>query len=118
MGVIANQSATVRALLEKWGIESYFQLIILSEEVGLSKPDSTIFKLALQKANTTANRIVYVGDRYDNDIVPAKSLGMRAVRILTGMGRFAVEDMEWKSDWQLHSIQELSIIFKEKRKLD
>ncbi|MGZ7145017.1 HAD family hydrolase, partial [Streptococcus pyogenes] len=69
MGVIANQSATVRALLEKWGIESYFQLIILSEEVGLSKPDSTIFKLVLQKANITANRIVYVGDGYDNDIV-------------------------------------------------
>ena len=118
LGIIANQSATVRALLEEWGIESYFQLIILSEEVGLSKSDSTIFKLALQKANTTANRIIYVGDRYDNDIVPAKSLGMRAVRILTGMGRFAVEDMEWKSDWQLHSIQELTTIFKEKRKLD
>lgn len=118
LGIIAHQSATVRALLEEWGVESYFQLIILSEEVGLSKPDSTIFKLALQKANTTANRIVYVGDRYDNDIVPAKSLGMRAVRILTGMGRFAVEDMEWKSDWQLHSIQELTTIFKEKRKLD
>ncbi|MGV3145074.1 HAD family hydrolase [Streptococcus suis] len=118
LGIIANQSATVRALLEEWGIESYFQLIILSEEVGLSKPDSTIFKLALQKANTTANRVVYVGDRYDNDIVPAKSLGMRAVRILTGIGRFAVEDMEWKSDRQLHSIHELSTIFKEKRKLD
>lgn len=118
LGIIANQSATVKALLEEWGIEPYFQLIILSEEVGLSKPDSTIFKLVLQKANTTANRIVYVGDRYDNDIVPAKSLGMRAVRILTGMGRFAVEDMEWKSDWQLHSMQELTTIFKEKRKLD
>ncbi|MGR4071365.1 HAD family hydrolase [Streptococcus parasuis] len=118
LGIIANQSATVRALSEEWGIESYFQLIILSEEVGLSKPDSTIFKLALQKANTTANRVVYVGDRYDNDIVPAKSLGMRAVRLLTGIGRFAVEDMEWKSDWQLHSIQELTTIFKEKRKLD
>ncbi|WP_242616092.1 HAD family hydrolase [Streptococcus parasuis] len=118
MGIIANQSAKVRALLEEWGIESYFQLIIFSKEVGLSMPDSTIFKLVLQKANTTANRIIYVGDRYDNDIVPAKSLGMRAVRILTGMGRFAVDDMEWKSDWQLRSIQELTTIFKEKRKLD
>lgn len=113
LGIIANQSSSVRELLKEWRIESYFQLIILSEEVGLSKPDSTIFKLALQEANTTANRIVYVGDRYDNDIVPAKSLGMRAVRILTGMGRFAIEDMEWKSDWQLHSIQDLSTIFKE-----
>lgn len=76
LGIIANQSSSIRELLKEWGIESYFQLIILSEEVGLSKPDTTIFTLALQKANIPADRVVYVGDRYDNDILPAKSLGM------------------------------------------
>ncbi|MFM0795976.1 HAD hydrolase-like protein [Streptococcus suis] len=47
MGIVANQSSSVRDLLNEWGIESYFQLIILSEEVGLSKPDTTIFIFAL-----------------------------------------------------------------------
>ncbi len=49
LGIIANQSSSIRELLKEWGIESYFQLIILSEEVGLSKPNTAIFTLALQK---------------------------------------------------------------------
>ncbi|MDQ8764784.1 HAD family hydrolase [Streptococcus ruminantium] len=107
LGIIANQSGGVRALLEDWGVLSYFQLIILSEEIGFTKPDPTIFKLALEKAATSADKTIYVGDRYDNDILPAKSLGMRAVRVMTGLGRLGVEDGKWKSDWQIDSLLEL-----------
>lgn len=111
LGIVANQSSSVRELLKEWGIESYFQLLILSEEVGLSKPDTTIFTLALQKANIPADRVVYVGDRYDNDILPAKSLGMWTVRILTGFGKYAGENDKLKSDWSITSLQELLTIF-------
>ncbi|MGQ7417733.1 HAD family hydrolase [Streptococcus suis] len=111
LGIVANQSSSVRELLKEWGIESYFQLIILSEEVGLSKPDTTIFTLALQKANIPADRVVYVGDRYDNDILPAKSLGMWTVRILTGFGKHAGENDKLKSDWVIPSLQEITNIF-------
>lgn len=110
LGIIANQSGSVRLLLREWGIESYFQLIILSEEVGLSKPDPTIFTLALQKANIPADRAVYVGDRYDNDILPAKSLGMHTVRILTGFGKYTRENGKWKSDWMIQSLRYLGFI--------
>ncbi|HFU4451721.1 TPA: HAD family hydrolase [Streptococcus suis] len=113
LGIIANQSSSVRDLLKEWGIESYFQLIILSEEVGLSKPDTTIFTLALQKANIPADRVVYVGDRYDNDILPAKSLGMWTVRILTGFGKHAGENDKLKSDWVIPSLQEITNIFEQ-----
>ncbi|HFI0041538.1 TPA: HAD family hydrolase [Streptococcus suis] len=111
LGIVANQSTSFRELLKEWGIESYFQLIILSEEVGLSKPDPTIFTLALQKANIPADRVVYVGDRYDNDILPAKSLGMYTIRILTGFGKYTSENNQLKSDWSITSLQELAIIF-------
>ncbi|HEM3702092.1 TPA: HAD family hydrolase [Streptococcus suis] len=111
LGIVANQSTGIRELLKVWGIVSYFQLIILSEEVGLSKPDTTILTLALQKANIPADRVVYVGDRYDNDILPAKSLGMYTVRILTGFGKYTRENGKWKSDWSITSLQELAIIF-------
>ncbi|MDW8705711.1 HAD family hydrolase [Streptococcus suis] len=113
LGIVANQSSSVRDLLKEWGIESYFQLIILSEEVGLSKPDTTIFTLALQKANIPADRVVYVGDRYDNDILPAKSLGMWTVRILTGFGKHAGENDKLKSDWVIPSLQEITNIFEQ-----
>lgn len=113
LGIIANQSSSIRELLKEWGIESYFQLIILSEEVGLSKPDTTIFTLALQKANIPADRVVYVGDRYDNDILPAKSLGMWTVRILTGFGKHASENEKLMSNWVITSLQEITNIFEQ-----
>ncbi|UUM58535.1 HAD family hydrolase [Streptococcus suis] len=113
LGIIVNQSSSIRELLKEWGIESYFQLIILSEEVGLSKPDTTIFTLALQKVNIPADRVVYVGDRYDNDILPAKSLGMWTVRILTDFGKHASENEKLKSDWVIPSLQEITNMFEQ-----
>lgn len=113
LGIVANQSSSIRELLQEWRIESYFQLIILSEEVGLSKPNTAIFTLALQKANISADRVVYVGDRYDNDILPAKSLGMWTVRILTGFGKHASENGKLKSDWVIPSLQEITNIFEQ-----
>lgn len=49
LGIIANQSGSIRELLKEWGIESYFQLIILSEEVGLSKTKYSYFHTCLAK---------------------------------------------------------------------
>lgn len=110
LGIIANQSGSVKELLKEWGISSYFQLIILSEEVGVCKPDLRIFKLALEESGIPADKAVYVGDRYDNDILPAKSLGMYTVRILTGFGKYTRENGNWKSDWVVASLKELPTI--------
>ncbi|MFX3653853.1 haloacid dehalogenase, partial [Streptococcus suis] len=38
LGIIANQSSSIRELLKVWGLESYFQLLLLCEVVGVSKP--------------------------------------------------------------------------------
>ncbi|HFI0173916.1 TPA: HAD family hydrolase [Streptococcus suis] len=114
LGIVANQSSTARELLKEWGLDSYFQVIILSEEVGIRKPDTRIFKLALEGGGIPADKAVYVGDRYDNDILPAKSLGMRTVRILTGFGKYSRENEKWKSDWIISSLQELPTILEQK----
>ena len=111
LGIVANQSSAARELLKEWGLDLYFQVIILSEEVGIGKPEIRIFKLALEEAGIPADKAVYVGDRYENDILPAKSLGMRTVRILTGFGKYTRENDGWKSDYVVSSLQELLAIF-------
>lgn len=115
LGIIANQSREVRHLLEEWDLSHYFQVIILSDEIGLAKPDPSIFQLALDKASVPSHQVVYVGDRYDNDILPAKSLGLKTVRLLTGLGRYGPEDQEWQSDWTVGSLKDLLAIFKTKQ---
>lgn len=118
LGIVANQSSTAREILREWGLDSYFQVIILSEEVGIRKPDTRIFKLALEEAGISVDKAVYVGDRYDNDILPAKSLGMYTIRILTSFGKHASENENLKSDWVIPSLQEITNIFEQTKKLD
>jgi len=77
--VIANQPGLVRAELDQFGLTKYFSELVISDEVGLHKPDERIFKYALDKTGAKPWRCVMVGDRVDNDVRPAKLLGMRTV---------------------------------------
>lgn len=88
LGVIANQPPGARRRLENWGIAKHFDGVMASAEEGVEKPDAEIFRRALLAAGCRPERAVMVGDRLDNDIAPARRLGMRAVWVRQGPGRF------------------------------
>jgi len=56
-----------------------------SEGWGVAKPAPGFFDRITESANTTPNRITYVGDRIDNDVTPALAAGMNAVLIRRGL---------------------------------
>lgn len=60
-------------------------MVVISEIVHLFKPDPAIFQYGLNEAGTTPAEAVFVGDRPDNDIFPAKALGMKTVRFRRGV---------------------------------
>lgn len=62
----------------------YINLTISSAEAGIAKPDLTIFRLALERAGCAAENSVMIGDRLDNDIIPAKPLGMHTIWVRQG----------------------------------
>jgi len=86
LGVIANQSTGTRQRLREWGLAQYFDVIVSSDEEGLEKPDSLMFYLALERAGCKPEQAIMVGDRLDNDIAPAKRLGMRTIWVRQGWG--------------------------------
>ena len=61
-------------------------MVVASAEEGISKPDLRIFQIALDRADCEAEATVMVGDRIDNDILPANNLGMMTVWIKQGLG--------------------------------
>ena len=63
----------------------YFPVIASSAELGSAKPDPAIFRWALEQAGCRPENAVMVGDRLDNDIRPAKKLGMKTIRIRKGL---------------------------------
>lgn len=79
LGVIANQPLNTRKRMEEWGLAEYFDLMLISAEVGFSKPDPILFREALYKAQVTADKCVMIGDKLTNDIAPAKALGFKTV---------------------------------------
>lgn len=109
LGIIANQNAGTEARMEAFGIRKYFDLIVSSAEEGIAKPDPQIFLLALERAGCSPEECVMVGDRLDNDILPAQKLGMKTVWVR--QGSFAGGDPEKLGivpDLTVDSLEELS----------
>ena len=85
LGVIANQEPGAKARLDAWGLGRFFSVIASSAELGVAKPNREIFLRALAMANCEPEHAVMVGDRLDNDIRPAKELGMTTIRVRKGL---------------------------------
>lgn len=110
LGVIANQSFGLPEHLKAYDIEKFFKVIISSGEVGVKKPHSQIFELAMKKAKVRPEHTLYVGDRVDNDIIPAKKLNMRTVRIKQGLGKLHKEHPIYQSDFTINFLEELPLL--------
>ena len=84
IGVLANQERWIRATLRRDRLDGFFSIWIISKEVGIEKPDPAIFHAAVGEAGVPAPRCAMVGDRLDNDIIPARAAGMKTVWLLRG----------------------------------
>ncbi|MDQ3991495.1 MAG: HAD family hydrolase [Actinomycetota bacterium] len=84
LGVLANQDRWIRETMARDGLDGYFDVWAVSEEIGADKPDPAIFRAALELAGAPGERCAMVGDRLDNDMAPARAHGMRTVWLLRG----------------------------------
>ena len=108
LGIIANQLDGLKERLEAFGLLQYFKNIISSLDVQVMKPDIRIFEYALGKANCKPQEACMIGDRLDNDILPAKSLGMKTVWIKQGFGALQKpESPTEEADYTIEKLTEL-----------
>lgn len=108
IGVIANQSLGTAERLNHFGILKYIDLVVASAEEGVAKPDKRIFEIALSRANCESSQAVMIGDRIDNDIVPAKRLGMYTIWIKQGFGSFwNITSEEERADYEVDNLTEI-----------
>jgi len=110
LGIIANQHPPITQALENYGVASLFDVIVISETVHLFKPDPAIFQRGLDQAQISPAEAVFVGDRPDNDIAPAKALGMRTVRFKRGIQYvyFNPDDKAQIADVTIEDVGELA----------
>ncbi|MBQ4425281.1 MAG: HAD family hydrolase [Lachnospiraceae bacterium] len=88
LGVIANQNYGTEQRLKNWSLYPFFDIIASSAELGMAKPDPSIFEWALKQAKCSPQDAIMIGDRMDNDIAPANRLGIHTVRLKRGLGAY------------------------------
>jgi HAD superfamily phosphatase (TIGR01668 family) len=71
----------VKEIMKKAGILEYFDLVIVSSEVGATKPNEKIFRVALDKLNLQPSEVVMVGNRISRDILGGNQLGMKTILV-------------------------------------
>jgi len=83
-GIAANQPGWMIDELDRIGIGRYFDQRAVSATLGYKKPDVRLFLAACEQLGVEPAETIMVGDRIDNDICPAITLGMKTVLFRTG----------------------------------
>lgn len=80
IGVISNFNSTLKEKLESF-FGPIFKDVLVSEELGVAKPDIVFYQKALEKIPYQANEVLYIGDSIKLDMKPATELGWNVLII-------------------------------------
>jgi len=88
------------------GLNCYFKNVIISEDVGVNKPDKAVFQYALDKAQANIQESIMIGDSLEADIYGAQNFGMQAIF-------FNPLKKEKPTDvlWEIYHLEELLLHF-------
>lgn len=82
LGIVSNtfvNRASLERQLEELGLLDLFATQLYSYEFSVRKPNQELFRIAADRIGEPFEAILFVGDRIDNDILPALECGMKAV---------------------------------------
>jgi len=100
------------------GIDDLIDLTIISDEIGIRKPNPKLFDHCLKKFGVLGPECVYVGDRIDKDIIPAKLNNIYSIYIHRG-GKYDSYKTgvkiphETKPDYEINNLMEIFDIIEE-----
>jgi len=82
VGIVGNQTEA----MERWARDSALpaDVIASSASLGVRKPDPVFFERVVALMGLPAGEVAYVGDRVDNDVLPAAAAGLVAVHVRPG----------------------------------
>lgn len=111
LGMVSNYpcGTAIRRSLDRVDIAHFFDPIVISGEFGYVKPHRGIFEAALAHLDVSPGRVLFVGDRWDADMVGAHQVGMKTCHHigLTRDASWKEKYAEYEPDLQIQSLTEL-----------
>jgi HAD superfamily hydrolase (TIGR01549 family) len=89
IGIAGNQTARAGRLLHELNLSADW--IVTSDDLGAEKPDVAFFEKLIEQKSLTPEATAYVGDRFENDVLPAQQAGLTGVLIRRGPWGFVNE---------------------------
>ena len=82
VGIVGNQTEA----LEAWARDAALPADVISSSasLGVRKPDPVFFEKVVELMGCPAGEVAYVGDRVDNDVLPAAAAGLVSVHVRRG----------------------------------
>lgn len=81
LGLVSNRLGALDAVAQELGLSQYFQFTLSAGQAGAWKPSPKIFERALELAQCSAYRAMYVGDNFYADVEGARGAGLQPVLI-------------------------------------
>ena len=79
LAVLSNSNSEfINEFLERENLETIFDAEVISQEIGLIKPDPEIFKVALNKLQTSPAETLFIDDR-ERNVQAAEKLGIKGI---------------------------------------
>ncbi len=87
--------------------------IFFSDQMGVSKPNPKIFAKACAAMRLPPGRVMYVGDRPETDIAPARRVGMKCVHYRGAHGRYSATPANPPADHEVQLLTDLRPILRD-----
>lgn len=81
LGLISNAPPDTARVVDALGLRKYLRGVVISGDVGYSKPHPEIFRIALREAKVNPAHAIHVGDFFEADVVGARNAGITGLLI-------------------------------------
>jgi FMN phosphatase YigB (HAD superfamily) len=105
VGIAGQYGSDLLALLEEHELLEHFTYRFTQDDFDITKPDPRYLQQIAFRCGVEPGECIMVGDRIDNDVIPAKQLGMKAVLVRVGLHRNQRPRIPWEEpDAELQGI--------------
>jgi FMN phosphatase YigB (HAD superfamily) len=107
LALVSNCCIGLMDVITALGLTEFFEVIVLSYEVGVRKPDERIYVEALKRMELKGDECVFVADEI-SDLEGARRLGMRTLLVRQGVSTLCeVEDLGFKPDFEVERVAQI-----------
>lgn len=105
LAIVSNHHPWLMGYLKDSGLAPFFESIIVSDIVGVEKPDIRIMQIVLEELNLKAENCLYVGDQ-PIDVLCSKKAGMDCTWIVAG-GSELPDWIPYKENYRIKKLSDL-----------